>query len=234
MPNNPNNPTWIEPPPPRQDGLGCFAKGCLITIAALCLIFGLLVVGGFFTARYVRHAYLSTKPRPIPVAPATPEETQTLKQQWSDFREVASRNENLPPAQRQPAHLEYTAGQIDQLIAASKARGHVSVGIANGVMAVQFSVAANDLSRGRVSLPGVSDRYLNGTFTVQTAGPTTPSAVVISNPKLNGRSVPSSLFDTSYRGESLRDYVSSYSNENAIGTFQIVGDKVVFDSPGPP
>ena len=226
-----NNPTWIEPPPP-QDGLGCFAKGCLITVAVLAVLFAVLVITGFFGARYVRNTYLAKEPLPIAVTPATPEEVQTLKQQWTEFQQTARHNEEVPAAEQQPAHLEYGATQINQLISASKARGHVSVAINNGVMQVQFSLATDVLRKARISVPGFADRYLNGSFTVQTVGPTQPSQVVISNPQLNGKSVPASLFDTSYRGESLRSYVAEYSGRNAISTFQIVGDKVVLDTPG--
>ncbi|HEY5036269.1 MAG TPA: hypothetical protein VII74_03965 [Chthoniobacterales bacterium] len=228
------NPNWIEPPPARGGGLGCFAKGCLITVAILCVIFGALVVTGFFGARYVASTYLAKEPAPIPIAPATPEEVHTLKQQWTDFQETARHNEEVPAPERTPAHLEYNASQINQLISASKARGHVSVGISNGVMQVNFSLPTDIMRKSHISVPGFADRYLNGTFTVQTFGPTAPSQVVISNSRLNGRPVPASLFDTSYRGESLRSYVSSYASENALSTFQIVGNNVVFDSPGPP
>jgi hypothetical protein len=227
-----NKPNWIEPPPRRQGGMGCFAKGCLITVAVLCVIFAALVVTGFFGARYVRNTYLAKEPAPIPVTPAAPEEIQTLKQQWTDFQETARHNEEVPAPERTPAHLEYNATQINQLISASKGRGHVSVSINNGVMQVQFSLPTDVMRKARVSVPGFADRYLNGTFTVQTSGPTAPSQVTITNSRLNGRPVPPSLFDTSYRGESLRSYVGTYAGQNAIGTFQIVGDKVVFDSPG--
>src|SRR3982750_1666233 len=155
MPNNPTTPTWIEPPPRPQPGLGCFAKGCLVTIVVLILLLVTFVVGGYFTFRHVRNTYLAPNPIPIAVTPASPEEVQTLKQQWKDFERVASRNESLPAAERQPAHLEYTATQINQLISSEqKASGHVSVAISNGVMHVTFSIPTDALKKGAIEIPG--------------------------------------------------------------------------------
>ena len=210
--------------------MGCFAKGCLISIIVFVVLFLGLVAVGFFSVRYV----LSTAPVAIPVVPATPEEVQTLRQQFTDFKQTVTRNESLPPEQRQPAHLEYTAGQINQLISGSKGRGHVSVAISNGVMQVTFSLSTDALRKGHVELPSFADRYANGTFSVSTNGPTAPSQIIIQDPRLNGHTVPSSLFDTSYRGDSLRSYVGKYSSENEINTFQIAGDKVVMDTPVTP
>jgi uncharacterized protein YneF (UPF0154 family) len=233
MPNNPTNPTWIEPPPKSKSGLGCFAKGCLISVVVLVLLFAALLVGGYFTVRHVRNTYLATAPIPIPITAAAQEEILALKEQWKDFERVASRNETLPAAERQPAHLEYSATQINQLISSeAKAAGHVSVAISNGVMHVNFSIPTDALKKGKIDIPGISGRFVNGSVAVQTVGPTAPSQVVLSDAKLNGRSVPTSIFDTSYRGESLRSYIAEYSSKKQINTFQIVGDKVMLDSPG--
>ena len=227
------NPTWIEPPPAQKKSLGCFAKGCLVLVLISVVLLALLLVGGYFTVHHVSTTYLATQPLALPIAEAPPEEIHALKQEWKDFKQTSRRNESLPAEQRQPAHLELSATQINQLIAAEeKARGRVSVAIKDGVLQVTFSIPLDALKKGRIDLPGITGHYANGSVTAQTVGPTPPSQLVISNATLNGHSVPTSIIEQQYRGQSLRSYAASYSAKNSINTIQIVGDKVVLDSAG--
>lgn len=227
----PANPSWIEPPPPQKKGLGCFAKGCLALVVILVLLCAIFIIGGYFTVRHVSHTYLATQPLALPIVEAPPEEVHALQQQWKDFKQTAKRNESVPAAEREPAHLELSATQINQLISADqKARGHASVAINNGVMEVTFSIPMDALKKGGIEVPGISGRFVNGSVTAQTVAPTPPSQLVISNATLNGHSVPTSILEQQYRGQSLRSYAASYTAKNNINTVQIVGDKVVLDS----
>ena len=48
MPTDPTKPSWIEPPPPKRGGMGCFGKGCLALVAVVLLALVFLGVGSYF------------------------------------------------------------------------------------------------------------------------------------------------------------------------------------------
>ena len=145
--------SWIEPPPKRK-GMGCFGKGCLLTIVLLVLLAVAFLIG----------LYTGTKPVEIPQVQTSEDEQNAVRARWSEF-EAASRNEpeltpdlpTPPPAPEEaPApdvapspvpsppsanRIELTANDINQLIAGSRrARGKAFVSIDNNVARVRISV----------------------------------------------------------------------------------------------
>ena len=83
--------SWIEPPP-KQKGMGCLGKGCLLITAFLVLLIIAFVIG----------FYVGTKPKEIPQVPTSVEEQNAVKARWDEFD--ANRNEPaMTPAVVQPA-----------------------------------------------------------------------------------------------------------------------------------
>src|SRR5436190_23992024 len=75
--------SWIEPPP-KQRGMGCLGKGCVLIIIFLILL-GFAFVIGF---------YVGTKPKQIPQVQTSEEEQKAVKARWDEF-EASSRNEPI-------------------------------------------------------------------------------------------------------------------------------------------
>src|SRR5437762_11930365 len=114
--------TWVEPPPRRQ-GLGCFARGCLIL-----LVFGIVLAIACFAGMYwgfqrdsaiVHGIYWLAKthsiaqaPDPVPEFAAPEEQIQAVQERWSDFEQKIRAG--------QQTETELTADDINSLIAANR------------------------------------------------------------------------------------------------------------------
>ena len=221
--------TWIEPPPPQQKGMGCFAKGCLILLVfALVLILaccaGLywgyrdhsaVLRGAYFLAK--THA-LSNSPRPVPQYNAPEQEIQAVKERWQDFEHAVR--------ERQPAEIELTADNINGLIAANRhARGKAFASIEGDRLHLQTSVPLNEFL-------GQHGYYLSGDIIVQSDAAGSLSSSRVGGITVNGQPVPPDLLDWKYRSRSLRDYLAEYSPIQDLGTIQIRDSKVILRSRG--
>src|SRR6266480_149875 len=124
--------TWVEPPP-RSQGLGCFARGCLIL-----LVFGIVLAIACFAGMYwgfqqhsaiVHGTYWLAKTHsiagaPVPVPEFNPSENQiqSVQERWQDFEQKTRAG--------QPAEIELTADDINTLIVTNRdIRGKVFVSI---------------------------------------------------------------------------------------------------------
>ena len=221
--------TWIEPPPPQQKGMGCFAKGCLILLVfALVLILaccaGLywgyrdhsaVVRGAYFLAK--THA-ISNSPRPVPQYSPPEQEIQAVKGRWQDFEHAVR--------ERQPAEIELTADNINGLIAANRhARGKAFVSIEGTRLYLQTSVPLGKFL-------GQSGYYLNGDITIQSDAAASLAKPRLESVALNSQPVPHDLLDWKYHSRSLRDYLAEYSPIPDLGTIQIRDSKVILRSRG--
>src|SRR6266480_4001910 len=72
--------SWIEPPP-KEKGMGCLGKGCLLIIVFLLLLVIAFVIG----------FYVGTKPREIPQVQTSEDEQSAVRARWDEF-EAAGRN----------------------------------------------------------------------------------------------------------------------------------------------
>lgn len=205
MATDSTNPTWIEPPPKKNGGMGCFGKGCL----ALVVIF-LIVAGSLFL---IGRSFTKAKPVTLPIEELSPPALADVRQRIDQFQATppapaatplpsVAPDETpaptpaapTPPPERQ---LTVSAGEINGLIAANrKSRGHAYVGLSGNSAQVQISI-----DPGKV--PGLPRGYLNGTFTITTDGPTPISALRASKIQANGFPLPSSVLSMSYRGQTL-------------------------------
>ena len=218
--------TWVEPPPRRQ-GLGCFARGCLIL-----LVFAIVLAIACFAGMYwgfQRHSAIvhgiywlakthsiAEAPAPVPEFNASENQIQSVQERWEDFEQKARAG--------QPSEIELTADDINTLIVTNRdTRGKVFVSIDGSQVRLQASIPFGELI-------GRRGYYFNGEITVEFK-----DAESLENPQLNrlivnGEQVPSDLLDWKYRSRRLRDYVADYRNDLNVGSIAVRDGKVILRS----
>lgn len=223
MPANSTNPSWIEPPPPKRGGLGCFAKSCLVIVAVGLLAILLFTFGSYF---FFSRGLISSKPVALPIEELSPEALSGVRQRIEEFKSSPPSPAPTPvepvapgetPAQPSPTprQLVVTAAEINGLIAAnSKSRGHASVSISGNTATVQISIPSE-------KVPGFPSGYLNGAFSITTDGPTPISALQVSKIQANGWPVPSGVLSMTYRGRSILGYALDASAPYHVSTAEI-------------
>jgi hypothetical protein len=232
--------TWVEAPPQPKRGLGCcLGKGCLILIVFSLLLAVTFVVGGYIGAR---HAFTSTAPRQLPLVPTSEEQQQAVLQRWDNFENKVRNPEappppsesspqpqtgNVTPAQPAAPTIDFTAADINQLIAANrKARGKAFVSIENNVGRVAVSIP--------LSKVGLRGRYLNADFEVRSSPDGDPRKIQVTMKSLRGVQVPERVFNLILGSRSLRgyldSYISEYRSEYGISKFEIADNKVILQA----
>ena len=218
--------TWVEPPPRRQ-GFGCFARGCLIL-----LVFAIVLAIACFAGMYwgfQRHSAIvhgiywlakthsiAEAPIPVPEFNASENQIQSIRERWEDFEQKTRAG--------QPAEIELTADDINTLIVTNRdIRGKVFVSIDGSQVRLQASIPFGELI-------GRRGYYFNGEITVEFK-----DAESLENPQLNrlivnGEQVPSDLLDWKYRSRRLRDYVADYRNDLNVGSIAVRDGKVILRS----
>lgn len=220
---------WIEPPPPRQKGVGCCGKGCLTLFGLLLLLVIALIGGGYYG---VRNYYLAPDPVPLP----TPQEntaTATENQPEMKQEEVKQRLDTFNAAARrsQPARAGLSAGDINALIDRnSKSRGTTVVAIEGDTARVQMSIPLSRFDVPWQRSLGLADRYLNAQFSVHSPADGNLGNLSITDLTVNNHSVPGDALDFRVTGRSARDYLLKYSNKYNVSGLQIVDGKVVLES----
>jgi hypothetical protein len=219
--------TWVEPPPPRRQGLGCFARGCLIllvfgTVLAIACFAGIywglqqhsaIVHGIYWLAK--THS-IAEAPVPVPEFNASENQIQSVQERWQDFEQKTRAG--------QPAEIELTADDINILIVTNRdIRGKVFVSIDGSQLHLQTSIPFGEL----LSLPGY---YFNDDITVEFK-----DAESLENPQLsrlivNEKQVPSDLLSWKYRSRRLREYVADYRNDHNVGSVAVRDGKVILRS----
>jgi hypothetical protein len=217
--------TWIEGPPPREKtGTGCLGRGCLILT---CFIILLIIAGaiglyfGFKTHSAVLRSVLwakkahvlSQEASPVPQFETTEESVRGAKQKWDDFENTRD----------QPAHIELTADDLNNLIANNRhARGKVFVSIEGNRLHIQTSVPLGEyVGRGRY--------YLNGDIEIQSDSPQTLENPRLSSITVNNEPIPPDVLDWKYRSRPLREYLGEYRTTYGDGTIEIRDGKVIID-----
>ena len=226
----PNNPTWIEPPPQKQSGLGCFAKGCLGLVVVTLFVTLLLGVGSYFL---FSRGIVASQPAPLPVEELSPDALSDVQQRVQQFRSTppaptpapaqdSQGTETPTPVPETPARqLVVSAGEINGLIAANRnARGHAFVSLSGNTAQVQISIPAD-------KVPGFPRGYLNGSFTITTDGPTPITALRVSKIETNGWPVPSGILSMSYRGRSIMGYALEAMAPYNVSTAEVRDGSVI-------
>ena len=234
MPTDSTKPIWIEPPPQKSGGMGCFGKGCL-ALVVICLI----VAGSVFL---IFRSFTMAKPVALPVEELSPQALADVQQRIDNFEatpplatstpmptatpaaSVAPEETPAPTAPPTPPpgrELRMSAAEINGLIAANpKSRGHAYVSLSGNTADVQISV-----SPGKV--PGFPKGYLNGTFKITTDGPTPLSALRVSKIQANGFPMPSGILSMSYRGKSILGIAMDAAAPYNVSTAEIRDGVVV-------
>src|SRR5262249_16139239 len=128
MATDSTKPNWIEPPPPRERGTGCFTKGCLLLIILVVLVFGV------FTYQLV---FRGSKPANLPVNELPPQELQDVQQRIDQFeittpaplptQTPAQAQATVPPETQPPTPVPNESSPGRQLIlSASEINGLIS------------------------------------------------------------------------------------------------------------
>jgi len=220
--------TWLEPPPPPyRRGMGCFGKGCLILC---CFIFFLLLAGavgvyvGMKHYSALGHSFLwarkthvlAEEPSPVPQFDTTDENISAAKQKWEDFENTRD----------QPAHIELTADDLNNLIAKNRhARGKAFVAIEGNRLRIQTSVPLGEfVGRGRY--------YLNGDIVIESDSPQSLENPRLSSITINNEPVPSDVLDWKYRARPLRDYLREYRTTYGNGSIEVRDGKLIIDRHG--
>ena len=234
MPTDSTKPTWIEPPPPKRGGMGCFGKGCLFLVALAIL--AVLVIGLGSYLLYSR----GSKPTALPVEELPPAELATVQQRVDQFEATpptpsytpsppqattpAIPDVTPPPATPAPTperQLVLSAAEINGLISANpKSRGHASVSISGNTATVRVSIPSE-------KVPSFPRGYLNGSFTITTNGPTPISALQVSKIQANGFPVPSGVLSMSYRGQSILGIAMDAAAPYNVSTAEIRDGTVI-------
>jgi hypothetical protein len=205
--------TWIEPPP-RQKGMGCLGKGCLLIFVFLVLLIVAFFIGGYAGIRYV---VTSPKPREIPQIQTSEVEEKAVRARWDEFEEAGRNN--------QPTRLELTANDLNQLIAGNrKLRGKAFISIDNNVARVEVSFPLEKL--------GFRGRYLNGDFAVRAAPDRNPRNLSVTQVSLSGVDVPEGVLKALLGARSLRSYIDEYADKYDVTTFTIEENKVIIEANG--
>lgn len=232
MPTNSTKPTWIEPPPPKPGGMGCFAKGCLVLV-----VVGALALLLFAVASYLLYSH-GSKPTVLPVEELPSTELSSVQQRVDQFQTMspppapsplptaaattAVAEETPTPVPPAPERqLVLTADEINGLISANKkSRGHAFVSLSGNTAHVQISISSD-------KVPGFPPGYLNGSFTITTDGPTPINALQVSKIQANGLPVPSGVLSMSYRGRSFLSYAMEAAAPYNVSTAEIRDGAVI-------
>lgn len=234
MPTSSTNPSWIEPPPPRQNGMGCLGKGCLVLIGSVLLLLLAFVVCGYL---FFSHGLISSKPVDLPIKELPPQQLSAVQERIQQFESTLpapaaptpppapdetpvpeSEASPTPPAGRE---LVLSAAEINGLIANNRrARGHAFVTINGDTANVQVSVPSD-------KIPGFPRGYLNGGFTITTSGPTPIRDLQVSKVSANGYPLPSSVLSMGYRGRSVLSYALEGAAPYNVSTAEIRDGNVV-------
>jgi hypothetical protein len=218
--------TWVEAPP-RQKGLGCYGRGCLIllvfaiVLAIACfagMYWGLHRHSALFYGSYwlAKTRSLAQAPTPVPEFSASERQIQSVQERWQDFEQKARAG--------QPAEIELTGDDINSFIATNRdTRGKVFASIDGNQLHFQASVPLGEVF-GR---PGY---YFNGDIVLEFKG-----AGSLDNPQLNrivvnGEQVPSDFLNWKYRSRRLQEYLGDYRNEYDIGTIEVRDGKLILGS----
>lgn len=225
--------SWIEPPP-KQKGMGCLGKGCLMFVIFIFLLAAAFFIGGYAGVRYV---VTSTEPREIPQIETTEADQRAVQERWEDFKE----SRNLPPAivtQDPPVEgatpappapsanrIELTAADINNLIAGSRnLSGKAFVSIENNVARIRVSVPLEKV--------GFRGRFLNGEFEARAAADGNPRNLQVTEVSMGG--VSEKVLNTLLGFRSVHSYVDQYASEYDITSVKIENNTAIIEHSGRP
>ena len=180
--------------------MGCFLKGCLITIVVgVILLGGLAAVGWYFYGKVV-NVFTAAQPADVATDPPTDAQFQVAGEKLDRLRIGMANDEVIA--------VEFTADDINALFARhpdfAGARNRARVSIADSIAVVEMSVPLR-----QAPLPKLKKRWFNGTAAF---GFRYSDGEYQFAPKLiraNGREIPREFFS--------EEFVSSFNRSFSAG-----------------
>ncbi|HTL78326.1 MAG TPA: hypothetical protein VL136_02885 [Candidatus Babeliales bacterium] len=218
--------TWVEAPPQRK-GLGCFGRGCLISLifaivlAIACLAgmyWGLHRHSALFYGSYwmAKTRSLAEAPTPVPEFNPSDQQIQLVQERWQEFEQKTRAG--------QSAEIELSADDINALIATSEDfRRKVFVSIDRNQLRFQVSVPIGEFF-------GRQGYYFNGDVIIELESAQSPDGPRISRITINGDQVPTDFLNWKYGSRQLREYLDEQRNGYEVGTVEIRDGKVILRS----
>src|SRR5262249_8345065 len=155
--------TWVEAPP-RREGLGCFARGCLIllvfaiVLAIACfagMYWGLHRNSALFYGSYwlAKTRSIAEAPSPVPEFSVSDQQIQSFRERWQDFEQKTRAG--------QAAQIELNGDDVNSLIATMEdVRGKVFASVEGNQLRLKISVPIGQF----LGRPG---HYLNGEVVIE-------------------------------------------------------------------
>jgi hypothetical protein len=218
--------TWVEAPPQRK-GLGCFGRGCLISLifaivlAIACLAgmyWGIHRHSALFYGSYwmAKTRSLAEAPTPVPEFNPSDQQIQLVQERWQEFEQKTRAG--------QSAEIELSADDINALIATSEDfRRKVFVSIDRNQLRFQVSVPIGEFF-------GRQGYYFNGDVIIELESAQSPDGPRISRITINGDQVPTDFLNWKYGSRQLREYLDEQRNGYEVGTVEIRDGKVILRS----
>jgi hypothetical protein len=151
---NNSEPRMETPPLPRQEGAGCFAKGCLILVIGGIVLVGVVAAGAWYFYGQAIALFTSPQPTDIRMEQPTDADFQAAEQKLNRLRQATANNEGTT--------LEFSAADLNTLIARDPGfagvRNRARVTMANSMMTLDLSAPLDS-----VPLPKLKGRWFNGT-----------------------------------------------------------------------
>ena len=171
-----------------------------------------------FAARYLRTEYFSAHHERLPASQATVEQEEEARARWDAFEKAARAHE--------AARIELSADDLNALIASEpKLRGNAYVTIEDNTAHLQLSMP---LGKAR----WLTGRYINAQCSVQSAPSAKPEDARITSIIVNGKPVGEEFLSWQYGSWSFKGYVSDWTNQTNLKTFEISDGKMILESNG--
>jgi len=221
-----------QPPPPQQlpprDGMGCFAKGCLVVIIAGVLLFGVGGIGMWFFYGKAIGIFTSPQPTDVRIENVSDADLRSAENKLNQLGQATNSN--------QETTVEFTAGELNAMIAReplfAELNNHARIAIADSVMTVETSVPL-----GQTMLPKLRGRFFNGTARFGFTFTNDEFAFELKSGEANGRSLPQEFFigiaptfnrsfNDSFRKEVAKNNQAAIFWQH-VKTIAVDGDKLV-------
>ena len=174
--------------PAKTKGRGCFFYGCLSVIVLLLVV----IVGGYFGVRYfvrnLAEQYTSATPMTLPETNVTQSDYNSFMTRFDSFKS------SLATPNAAPQTLEMSARDINSVIEfdpeLEAIRDAVVIDLQGDQVAGTVSVPL-----GKLGIPFVGDRYLNGKAVLKGSIQDGKLAIQIVSLEANGNSVSKDILD---------------------------------------
>ena len=212
--------------PPKQ-GMGCFARGCLILV-----VFGILLVlaciAGIYWGMHTHSALarsffwitkihaVSDTPSEVPDFNASDSGIQDVQERWKNFKKTVKKGE--------PDEIVLTAEDLNNLIASNRqAAGKAFVSIEGNRLRVQASIPLTKFT-------GPAGYFFNADVIVQTEHPEPIDRPALTIVTVNNQPLPGDLLRWKYQSKPIQDYLSQWGEIYRAGSFEVRDGTVILRS----